>query len=279
MIVIVNKLNIRKAPVNNTSDKSNIVGTVSKGFSFNSVAQMTTTSGIWYKDSAGFYYWGGGVSQLTSATQRQPIPLPTSTPSSEGATNFTLQQIQLATGASQKHAQIFTPHINGTCAKYAINTPARALCFFAQIGEESAGLFYTEEIASGANYQGRMGNIQPGDGIRFKGRGLIQITGRENYGAVSRDFGIDFVSDPSLLGAKNADECSDEQLKYAALGAGWYWNSRQLNLIADRINLRVPIENEPNNENFIRITKAINGGTNGLQERLLNYKNGLQAFL
>jgi putative chitinase len=279
MIVTVNKLNRRNAPVNNTADKSNITGTVSKGFSFNSVAQMTTPSGTWYKDSGGFYYWGGGVSQLTSTTQPQPMPSQTPTPTSGGATNFSLRQIQLATGASQKHAQIFMPHINATCVKYAINTPARALCFFAQIGEESAGLLYTEEIASGANYQGRMGNLQPGDGIRFKGRGLIQITGRENYGAVSRDFGIDFLSDPSLLGAKNADECSDEQLKYAALGAGWYWNSRKLNVIADRINLRVPIENEPNNENFITITKAINGGINGLQERLLNYKNGLQAFL
>ena len=278
MIVIVNKLNRRKAPVNDTADKTNIAGTVSKGFSFDSIYQTTIASGSWHRDSAGFFYWGGGLSPATPSTV-QPMPKPTPVVVEGDLTNFTSRQIQLATGASQEHARLFMPYLNSTCGRYAINTPVRALCFFSQVGEESARLFYTEEIASGADYEGRMGNIHPGDGVRYKGRGLIQITGRDNYSAISRDLGIDFLSFPSLLGAKNTDQCSEEQLKFTALSAGWYWNNRKINSIADRINLRVHIESEENKKYFTEITRAINGGINGLETRILNYQSGLQSFL
>lgn len=170
--------------------------------------------------------------------------------------------------------------INDTCVKYDISTPIRQLCFLAQVGHESGSLFFTEELASGAAYEGRrsLDNSKPGDGIRFKGRGLIQITGRANYNAVGDDLGADLINNPTLLGGKNVNNCTVQQLKNAALSAGWFWNSRRLNVIADAINITKPIETGTNLDNFILITKKINGGTNGLHDRLNRYKNGVKFF-
>ncbi|HZG23231.1 MAG TPA: glycoside hydrolase family 19 protein, partial [Chitinophagaceae bacterium] len=167
-----------------------------------------------------------------------------------------------------------------TCDRFNISSPIRQLCFLAQVGHESGGLFYTEEIASGAAYEGRknLGNTQPGDGVKFKGRGLIQITGRANYTSIGKDLDVDFLSTPTLLGAKNVTLCSKEQLNYAALSAGWYWNLRNLNKIADQIDIEEPIDAGTNLENFQLLTKRINGGYNGLADRLNRYKTGLKYF-
>lgn len=193
---------------------------------------------------------------------------------------LTLGQIKEAACAPTSCAQKFMDHINATCEKYAINTAVRQLCFLAQVGHESGSLFFTEELASGAAYEGRkaLGNTQPGDGIRFKGRGLIQITGRSNYKLVGDALGVDFVKNPALLGGKNVNKCTPEQLKNAAMSAGWYWNSRKLNAIADLINMSKPIDSGANLEHFVLITKKINGGTNGLHDRLNRYKAGVKFF-
>lgn len=193
---------------------------------------------------------------------------------------MTLGQIKEATLSSTVNATKFFSCIEAACSKFDISTPARQLCFLAQVGHESGGLFYTEELASGAAYEGRkiLGNTQPGDGIRFKGRGLIQITGRANYKAVGDALGINFIANPALLGGKNVDKCSAPQLKNAALSAGWFWNSRRLNALADLINITKPIDNGTNLANFILITKKINGGINGLNDRLNRYKNGVKFF-
>lgn len=150
------------------------------------------------------------------------------------------------TGCTAAEADRFLGPLNQTLARYQINTPLRVAHFLAQIGHESCGLNAVREYASGAAYEGRkdLGNVQPGDGVRFRGRGLIQITGRINYAALSKAFGVDFVGSPVLL----------EQPLHAALSAGWYWNSRNLNALADR-NL------------FVSITKRINGGINGYADR------------
>ncbi|MFT3933074.1 MAG: glycoside hydrolase family 19 protein [Chitinophagaceae bacterium] len=193
---------------------------------------------------------------------------------------MTLGQIKESTCASTINAEKFMSYINDTCTKYNINTPIRQLCFLAQVGHESGSLFFTEELASGEAYEGRknLGNTQPGDGVKYKGRGLIQITGRTNYKAVGDALGVNFITNPKLLGGKNVNVCTADQLKNAAMSAGWYWNSRNLNAIADTIDITKPIETGTNLANFILLTKKINGGTNGLHDRLNRYKAGVKFF-
>lgn len=118
--------------------------------------------------------------------------------------------------------------------------------FFAQLGHESGGFRYMEEIASGQAYEGRadLGNTQPGDGKRFKGRGPIQLTGRANYRTYGRMVGFDFESHP-------------EMVAYPSVGllvATLYWTKNALNALADA-------------DDVDKITRRINGGTNGLADR------------
>lgn len=130
-----------------------------------------------------------------------------------------------------------------------INTPLRQAHFIAQVGHESGDLRYSEEIASGTAYEGRkdLGNTFPGDGPRFKGRGLIQITGRANYNAYGTDKGRDFLTPPNheLI-------ASDPEL--AVDVACWFWVQHGLNALADADDVRA-------------VTKVINGGYNGLADR------------
>lgn len=193
---------------------------------------------------------------------------------------MTLGQVKEATCSPTSCAEKFLSPINETCDRFDISTPARQLCFLAQVGHESGGLFFTEELASGKAYEGRqdLGNTQPGDGPRYKGRGLIQITGRFNYKAIGEALGQDFVANPTLLGGKNIKVCSDEQLKFAALSAGWFWNSRKLNAIADRIDIGKDIDEGDNLAAFKEMTRKINGGTNGLPDRLNRFKIGVKFF-
>jgi putative chitinase len=272
MYVTVKSLNRRSSPVINVADKSNIIDTVAKGYTFASTGETKTKAGTWYTDRNGYYYWGGGVSPQLTPSVSQPSPRLNGSCSP--------QQIQFGTGATNMHAQKFAAFINDTCIKYEINTVPRLLCFFAQVGHESGGLFYTEELASGSAYEGRvdLGNTQAGDGPRYKGRGLIQISGRANYSLISSDLGVDFVSTPNLLGGKNADQSTEEQLRNAATSAGWYWNRHNLNSISDKINIHEPIEEGNNLDLFIQITIAINGGKNGINDRIVRYRTGLQYF-
>jgi putative chitinase len=138
------------------------------------------------------------------------------------------------------------PHLNTTMQRYAITTPIRIAHFLAQLGHESDGFNTNEEYASGADYEGRrdLGNTQAGDGVRFKGRGLIQVTGRANYADCGRALGVDLIKNPQRLG----------DFDLACLSAGWYWDTRKLNNHADR-------------DDILTITKIINGGTNGLADR------------
>jgi putative chitinase len=123
----------------------------------------------------------------------------------------------------------FAPAVNQTLDKYQINTPLRIAHFLAQIMHESGGFQYVKEIWGPndwqVDYEGRedLGNTQPGDGKRFMGRGLIQLTGRANYKEFSKAMGVDFIAKPELV----------EQPPYAVLVAGWYWNSRDINQSAD----------------------------------------------
>jgi putative chitinase len=135
-------------------------------------------------------------------------------------------------------------------------------------------------LASGKAYEGRkdLGNTQAGDGPKYKGRGLIQITGRANYAALSKDLGTDFIANPALLGGKNVTACTEEQLRNAALSAGWFWDKNKLNAYADKIDISKTIEADPNLQAFKDLTRRINGGYNGLQDRVARFKAGQKAF-
>ncbi|MFP2899495.1 LysM peptidoglycan-binding domain-containing protein [Corallococcus sp. 4LFB] len=152
---------------------------------------------------------------------------------------------------SQAKAEQYLPHLNKAMAEANINTPRRKEMFLAQLAHESGELRYMEEIASGAAYEGRkdLGNTQPGDGKRYKGRGPIQLTGRANYRAAGKALGIDLEGHPER--AKDPD--------VAFRIAGWYWQSRNLNSYADAGNFR-------------EVTRRINGGYNGLASREMYYR-------
>jgi predicted chitinase len=127
-----------------------------------------------------------------------------------------------------------------------ITTQPRARQFLAQVLHESGRLRFFQEIASGAAYEGRrdLGNVRPGDGRRYKGRGPIQLTGRANYRAAGKALGLPLEARPDLAARH-------------AVGwriAAWYWRTRGLNALADR-------------GDFLGITRRINGGTNGLADR------------
>ena len=150
--------------------------------------------------------------------------------------------------ATDANIDKFLPHLNDTMATFNIDTPMRQAHFLAQIAHESGSLRYVKEIASGEAYEGRkdLGNVIPGDGVRFKGRGLIQLTGRTNY-KLFDDFTrheLDLLNHPDRV----------ERPDLAALVAGWFWNRNKLNELADQ-------------DMFLKITRKINGGYNGIEDR------------
>lgn len=141
---------------------------------------------------------------------------------------------------------LYVDALNDAMQEFDISTPDREAMFLAQIAHESGGFHYVKELASGSAYEGRsdLGNVEAGDGVAFKGRGLIQITGRANYRSLSDALGIDCVNEPDLL----------ELPTNAARSAGWFWSTHGLNALADK-------------GDFYRITRRINGGLTGYAER------------
>lgn len=135
-------------------------------------------------------------------------------------------------GIAQKETDKYLTFYNAYLHKFEINTPNRLIAFFSNILLESKYLIYAVEIASGADYEGNknLGNTQKGDGVRFKGRGHGQITGRSNYEMfttwVKKTFGvnIDFV--------KNPEKVAEPQ--WAVLTGFWYWQFRKLHTYADK---------------------------------------------
>ena len=167
-------------------------------------------------------------------------------PESKGITFDQLKSIMK--GAKDSDIETFLEPIKKVMDKYEINTPLRIAHFLAQVGHESGSLRYKQEIASGAAYEGRrdLGNTMPGDGRKFKGHGLIQITGRANHKSYA-----DYVGDPDLV---EHPERMGTEPEHSAGAAGWYWMTRKLNPYAD-------------NDDILTITKRINGGINGLADR------------
>lgn len=195
---------------------------------------------------------------------------------------LTASSFQLATGVSNALRDAWYPHIAASLSAFQISTPLRQAHFLAQTGHESAGFLKVEEglnysenaltamfgkritaeqaRAYGRNamhaanqkmiasiiYANRNGNgdVASGDGYRYRGRGLIQITGKANYAALVKQLGADVVANPDLLLG----------YRFAAMSAAAWWKNNGLNELAD-------------SDDVIRITRIINGGTNGLDDR------------
>lgn len=143
----------------------------------------------------------------------------------------------------------FSPRLKQVMANRHIDTPLRQAHFLAQVGHESGEFRFRAEIANGEAYQGRvdLGNLQPGDGRKFKGRGLIQLTGRANYGDYGRAIGreAELLDKPELV-ESDPELCVDV--------AGWFWAKKNLNTLADADDLTT-------------LTKRVNGGLNGIDDR------------
>lgn len=159
-------------------------------------------------------------------------------------------QAFLTAGVGRGVAEREAPLAEQAMIASGIETQPRASMFLAQVLHESGGLNYFEEIASGAAYEGRadLGNTHPGDGVRYKGRGPIQLTGRRNYQVFGKLLDLPLEQDPQLA-------CRH------AIGwrvAATYWKVRGCSELADA-------------DQFIGVTKKINGGTNGLKARLHYY--------
>jgi putative chitinase len=176
-----------------------------------------------------------------------------------------------ATGATSANAARILEPLRETCHLYGINTAARLAAFLAQVGHESGSFAHLREIwgptPAQQRYEGRadLGNVQPGDGSRYRGRGLIQVTGRFNYRAATArlralmgDAVPDFEQQPEAL----------ELPRWACLSAGDYWHQHRLNALADSGSA----------DDFERITRRINGGLNGQDDRLRRWRRAREAL-
>ncbi len=153
--------------------------------------------------------------------------------------------------------------LNRAMLEFQMTTVLRKAAFLAQIAHESAELLYFEELASGWAYDRSqnprkardLGNIRPGDGPRYKGRGPIQLTGRANYRRAGSALGLDLEASPTRASSPNV----------GFRIAGWYWWTHSLNSLADR-------------KAFREITRLINGGYNGYAHRLAFYQRALRVL-
>lgn len=160
---------------------------------------------------------------------------------------ITLFQLSQIVPATRVVIETFYPHIVPAMEKYEINTPLRIASFLAHAAGKSSHFMQVKEAWGptekqlGYEMDTSIGNINKGDGERFRGRGIFQIPGRDFYQKVAAGLGIDCVNLPEIL----------EQPKFACLAAAWLWNQKKINELADK-------------EDFEAITKAINDVSSGL---------------
>ena len=167
----------------------------------------------------------------------------------------------------------YVPLLNNAFEKYFINTSERQRCFIAETAHESDSFNAVKEYGTGKEYEGRqdLGNTEPGDGVKFKGRGLIQVTGKRNYELCS----LFIFGDRRLL----EEPDTLEQPEYALESACWYWTRNQLNEICDKDDLWVHVwKNRPYNR-FEWLTVKINGGLNGYASRLSFYNRAKEVLV
>lgn len=186
--------------------------------------------------------------------------------------NLTAPIVAAGCGSTVMRASQWVQPLQAACDKYAISSPLSVAAFLATIGVESARLVFTKEIWGPTQAQtayeppskkaAELGNTQPGDGLRFCGRGLVQITGRRNYTLAAIGLDLDLLNHPELL----------EQPTDAAMSAAWYWFNRKLNTLADA-------------GDFLGVSRTVNIGSaaskatpNGYSERLALYGAAKKAL-
>jgi len=172
-----------------------------------------------------------------------------------------IETLKACTGATDNDAAKYADLLDTALADFDINSPQRIASFLSQVGWESGHLHYVKEIwgptEAQSSYEGRsdLGNTESGDGRRFLGRGLLQVTGRANYTTIGEALATDFVSNPELL----------EEPDYALRSACYFWKKHGLNELAD-------------NDQFEDITRRINGGLNGYSGRLALYQSAKKVL-
>ncbi len=195
----------------------------------------------------------------------KPAPAP-KPPARPGAAPVLVTEAQLHAVmprlAAAKVSQ-YIGYLNAALNEFQINTRLRICAFLGQVAHESGELAWFHEFASGMEYDitknarlaRELGNVNPGDGPRYKGRGPIQLTGRNNYIACGKALGLDLVDNPDLA----------VQPSIAFRTAGWFWSTRGLNALADKSDYRT-------------ITLRINGGYTGYADRVMYYERALKVF-
>jgi len=174
---------------------------------------------------------------------------------------ITQQQLLQILPNARQVAGVFVPVLNTAMSRYGIVGQLRVAAFIAQVGHESAQLRHVREIwgptTQQAGYEGRsdLGNAEKGDGSKYRGRGLIQVTGRANYTACGEALGLDLIARPELL----------ELPQHATMSAAWFWSTRGLNTLADQ-------------GQFVKITRRINGGLTGQDDRQALYDKALKVL-
>lgn len=149
--------------------------------------------------------------------------------------------------------------LNACLDRYHINTPARIRHFISQIAHESGGLRWLKELADGSDYEYRddLGNIEPGDGPKYKGAGAIQLTGRANYQALSQA-----INDPQVM-----EGCEYVAKTYPFTSAGFWWHNNDMNSLCD------------SGASVEHVTRCVNGGHNGLEDRQAYHDKACQIII
>ncbi|MCH4873008.1 glycoside hydrolase family 19 protein [Pseudomonas sp. TMW22091] len=179
--------------------------------------------------------------------------------------SITQQQLQQILPNAGQTAGVFVPVLNTAMVRFQIVGPKRIAAFIAQIGHESGQFRYVRELGNDqylskydtGSLAKRLGNTPEadGDGQKYRGRGLIQITGRANYMMCGEALALDLINQPELL----------EKPQHACMSAAWFWASRGLNTLADA-------------GQFDTITRRINGGQNGVADRQTLYARALKVL-